>query len=114
MASVQTPVSDMLVTVKSREVQRGMTAEMQGDRAGARKHFLAAAHLELVLADDYEQSGEYELALRSRLSAGSCFWRGGEVQRARQQFDALVADNPDRAAEVREVVEDLMRSRPAP
>jgi hypothetical protein len=42
-----------------------------------RRHFLAAGHLALVLADDYEQVGETELAIRSRLSAGSCFWRGG-------------------------------------
>lgn len=57
MSSVQTPVSDMLVTVKSREVQRGMLAEMGNRQTEARTHFLAAAHLELVLADDYERGG---------------------------------------------------------
>ena len=31
MATVHASVSDMLVTVKSREVQRGMFAEMRGD-----------------------------------------------------------------------------------
>jgi hypothetical protein len=113
MATVQTPVSDMLVTVKYREVQRGMAAEMHGDQAAARRHFLAAGHLELVLAGDYEQNGDHDLAFRSRLSAGSCFWRGGEIERARKQFDALIADDPDRAGEVRDVLEDLERSHPA-
>ncbi len=56
MAMPSSPVSDMLVTVKSREVQRGMLAEMRGDRAAASRHLLAAAHLELVLADDYAQA----------------------------------------------------------
>ena len=53
MAAAHAPVSDMLVTVKSRELQRGMLAEMRGDRTGAARHLLAAAHLELVLDDDY-------------------------------------------------------------
>jgi hypothetical protein len=30
MAAAHAPVSDMLVTVKSRELQRGMLAEMRG------------------------------------------------------------------------------------
>ena len=45
MSTVQSPVSDMLITVKTREVQRGMLAEMRGDKAAARRHLLAAAHL---------------------------------------------------------------------
>ena len=56
MSTVQAPVSDMLITVKSREVQRGMLAEMGNRGTEARRHFLAAAHLELVLAGDYEQT----------------------------------------------------------
>jgi hypothetical protein len=43
----------MLVTVKAREIQRGMLAEMRGDRADTERHLLAGAHLELVLAEDY-------------------------------------------------------------
>jgi hypothetical protein len=54
MATAHVSVSDMLVTVKSRELQRGLLAEMHGDQTGAARHLLAAAHLELVLADDYE------------------------------------------------------------
>ena len=50
MSSVQSTVSDMTVTVKSREVQRGMLAEMGSKHEEAREHFLAAAHLELVLS----------------------------------------------------------------
>lgn len=45
MATVQVPVSDMLVTVKAREVQRGMLVESRGDRSGTTRHFLAAGHL---------------------------------------------------------------------
>ena len=69
MSSVQSTVSDMTVTVKSREVQRGMLAAMGSRPEDAREHFLAAAHLELVLANDYEQAGDMELARRSRISA---------------------------------------------
>jgi hypothetical protein len=107
MASVQTAVSDMLITVKSREIQRGMTAEMRGDQAVARRHLLAAAHLELVLTDDYERDGDPELAFRSRVSAGSCFWRGGAQDQARKVFEALTTDHPDRVDEIERVVEDL-------
>lgn len=99
--------SDMLVTVKSREMQRAMVAETWGDRVAARRHFLAAAHLELVLA------GDTQLAVRSRVSAGSCFWRGGEVQRAREQFGALIDDHPERAGEVQETVRELEQEEPA-
>ena len=72
MATAQAPGSELLVTVKSREVQRGLQAELRGDRAAAARHLLAAAHLELVLADDYAQAGQADLALRSRaLEAGA-------------------------------------------
>lgn len=112
MSSVQTPVSDMLVTVKSREVQRGMLAEMGHRETDARRHFLAAAHLELVLADDYEQAGDAELARRSRISAASCFWRGGDPDRAQAIFDALMAEAPDRVAEIGEIIRDLEQNGP--
>ena len=79
MSTVSSSVSDMLMTVKSREVQRGMLAEMQGDRSSAARHFLAAAHMELVLAADFDACGDTELAMRSRLSAASCFWRAGRL-----------------------------------
>jgi len=64
MATTSVMVSDMLMTVKSREVQRALFAEASGDREGARRHFLAAAHLEQVLAHDYDEAGEPELARR--------------------------------------------------
>jgi len=107
MSSVQSPVSDMLVTVKSREVQRGMLAAMGGQSDDARKHFLAAAHLELVLAGDYEQAGDAELSRRSRISAASCFWRAGETRDARAIFDDLSQADPSRVHEIQEVVDDL-------
>ena len=107
MSSVQTPVSDMLVTVKSREVQRGMLAEMSNRQTEARTHFLAAAHLELVLADDYQRVGDTDLARRGRISAASCFWRAGDPDRARTMFDELIQETPDQADEIREILEEL-------
>jgi hypothetical protein len=112
MSAAPAMVSDMLVTVKSREVQRAMLAEMRGDRHEAAKHFLAAAHLELVLADDYAQASQPELALRSRISAASCFWSAGQPDRARPLFDELLQSHPTQADAIREVVEELARDYP--
>ena len=79
MSAASSAVSDMLMTVKSREVQRGMLAEMRGDRDSSIRHFLAAAHLELVLGSDYDEIGDPDLALRSRLSAASCFFTASSM-----------------------------------
>lgn len=100
-------VSDLLVTAKSREIQRGMLAEMRGDHDAAGRHLLAAAHLELVLADDYAAAGESQLALRSRISAASCFWRGGDVARGRKVFESIARDHPERSATVQNLIEEL-------
>jgi len=97
----------MMVTVKSREVQRGVFAEMSGRSDDARRHFLAAAHLELVLARDLEQAGEVELARRSRIGAASCFWRAGEAEAARGLFDELRQSDPSRAEEIQELIDEL-------
>jgi hypothetical protein len=107
-------VSDMLVTVKSREVQRGMLAEMRGDRESSIQHFLAAAHLKLVLASDYEEVGDTELALRSRLSAASCFWRAGQPERARSLIDQLSQSDPSRSTMIQKVLEDLEGTNAVP
>jgi hypothetical protein len=107
MSSTQATVSDMLVTVKSREMQRGMLAEMSGQQIRARQHFLAAAHLELVLASDYECAGDAALARRSRISAASCFWRAGEKATARPILESLMESDPDRASEIQEVMDQL-------
>ena len=112
MSTVQTPISDMLVTVKAREVQRGMLAEMGGEQARATRHFLAAAHLELVLANDYAQAGQDAMAFRSRLSAASCFWRAGQVEQARGLFEALVQDYPAHAAAIQGVLAELGQDYP--
>ncbi len=113
MSPVSPPVSDMLVTVKSREVQRALLAEMRQDRAAAVRHFLAAAHLERVLADDYRQAGEGERALRSELSAASCFWRGGEREEAETLLQSLLRAHPAQAAEIQQVPAGLAREYPA-
>jgi|SRR6266850_6465069 len=114
MATAHVSVSDMLVTVKSRELQRGLLAEMRGDQTGAARHLLAAAHLELVLADDYEQSDQWDLALRSRLSAASCFWRAGQPDQARELFEAMIQEHPTQEQAIREVVASLEHDYPKP
>lgn len=107
MSSVQSPVSDMLVTVKSREIQRGTISAMAGQMAEARLHFLAAAHLELVLAQDYEEVGDSELSRRSLLSAASSLWRAEEKVESKRIFDELIQSDPGRAGEIQEIVNDL-------
>jgi len=112
MSTIPQPVSDMLVTVKSRELQRGIFAEMRDDRIAASRHFLAAAHLELVLASDYSDAGQPELSRRSRISAASCLWRAGKLAEARAELDALARDFPAQAADLQGVVADLEKSYP--
>lgn len=107
MATAPSPVSDMLVTVKSRELQRGMLAEMRNDATSAARHFLAAAHLEMVLADDYAQVGQSDLALRSHLSAASCFWRAGDTEQARKCFAILMQENPRQKAAIQQIIAEL-------
>jgi hypothetical protein len=102
----------MLVTVKSREVQRAMLAEMRGDRLSAARHFLAGAYLELVLADDYQEAGEDELALRCRISAASCFWRAREQETAERHFQELMQAQPTRAAAIQQIRDELARDCP--
>src|ERR1700733_3534682 len=113
MADESFPVNNLLGTAKSREVQRALLAEMRGDRAQAALHFLAAGHMELVLAADYGLAGDNDLALRSRLSAGSCFWRAGHANEARILFDSLVKENPARAVEIQKVAVELAQDYPA-
>lgn len=112
MSTTQSPVSDLLVTVKSREVQRGLLAEMAGDSEGAARHFLAAAHLELVLAKDYAEAGLDQLELRSRVSAASCFWRAGQTAQARQHFQMALEDYPEQAEETRRQITELEQHLP--
>ncbi|HZV06231.1 MAG TPA: hypothetical protein VE999_14225 [Gemmataceae bacterium] len=112
MSTAPALVSDMLVTVKSREVQRALLAEMRGDREAARRHFLASAHLELVLAADYEQAGDSLLSFRSQLSAASCFWRAGEREQAQRQIDNLRSAHPDQTEAIEQVQMELSRDYP--
>lgn len=105
-------MSEMLITVKAREVQRGQLAEMGGERALAARHFLAAAHLELVLANDYALDGQDDLAFRSSLSAASCFWRAGHANQAQAVFDELLQEQPTHEAAIRDVLAELERAYP--
>ena len=113
MPATTSLVSDMLVTVKSREVQRALFAERSGDREAARRHFLAAAHLELVLANDYDEAGELDLALRSRISAASCLWSGGDIEQGRQVLEKLNLQYPAQATAIAEVMAELAQEYPA-
>jgi len=109
MATAETAVSEMLVIVKARQIQRAMFAEAARNPGKAAKHFLAAAHLELVLADDYAEAGQERLALRSKISAASCLWRGGDVKRARTLFNSLIKENPDKAKVIKNTVAELQK-----
>jgi hypothetical protein len=99
--------NDMVATVKSHETQRAMLAEMAGDRNAATRYFLAAAHLELVLAEDYSAVGAHDLAFRSRWSAASCFWRAGQTHQAQSVFDALGKTYPDQLATIQQILPEL-------
>ena len=112
MPATTSRVSDMLVTVKSREVQRAQFTESSGNREAARRHFLAAAHLELVLAHDYEETGEPDLALRSRISSASCLWSAGQIEQGRQALEKLQTQYPAQAKELAQIIVELTRDYP--
>ena len=109
MSTEPSGISDMVATVKSREVQRALFAEMAGDRSAASRHFLAAGHLELVLSEDYAAAGADDLALRSRLSAASCFWRAGHIPQAQDVFDSLLKAYPTQTTAIQQVIAELSR-----
>ena len=50
-----------------------------------------------------------DLALRAGLSAGSCFWRGGQVAQAPSHFEALLQAHPSEAATIRQAVAELQQ-----
>lgn len=108
MVTAVSEESELFITAKAREIQRGMLAEMRGDRAAAERHLLAAAHMELVLAEDYAAAGQELQAARSKVSAGSCFWRAGEVERGRQVLEEVIRNYPMQAAAARNAIDDLL------
>jgi len=63
---------------------------------------------------DYEQSDQWDLALRSRLSAASCFWRAGQPDQARELFEAMIQEHPTQEQAIREVVASLEHDYPKP
>jgi hypothetical protein len=103
----------MLILVKGREVQRALFAEMAKDRPAASRHFLAAAHLEIVLADDYRSVSDEEMVLRSLISAASCFWRGGQPAQAERVFDEIRKNFPTEAGTIQELRDELSQDYPA-
>lgn len=112
MQAQATAVNDMLVIVKSREFQRAMFAEAQNDKPGASRHFLATAHLELVLAEDYRAVGDEYRVVRSLISAASCFWRGGQPEQGEFVFERIAREYPKETATVQELREELLRDYP--
>ena len=113
MATLEAPANDMLGTAKSREVQRAMFAEMRGDKKDAAEHYLAAAHMEIVLAKDHARANKKWLHLRSMVSAASCFWMAGQIDVARKYFRRILRNNPDRKKIVQEAVASLKKDYPA-
>ena len=97
---------------KSREVQRAQFTESSGNREAARRHFLAAAHLELVLAHDYEEAGEPDLALRSRISSATCLWSASQIEPGRQALEKLQGQYPAQAKEIQQLIAELIRDYP--
>ena len=73
---------------------------------------LAAGHLELVLAEDYNEAGNSRDALRCRLSAASCFWMGGESPKARLLFDETRVNFPAKANVIDATLAELERDYP--
>ena len=57
-------------------------------------------------------TGQPELALRSGISAASCFWSAGHPDRARPMFDDLLQSHPAQAEAIRQIVEELERDYP--
>jgi hypothetical protein len=107
MAIAEGQVSELLAIAKSREIQRAMFAEASRTPSRAAPHFLAAAHMELVLADDYAAAGQSRLAFRSHLSAASCLWRAGEAKRARALFNSILKKYPAKAKIIKSTVAEL-------
>ncbi len=88
-ASSANQISDTLSLVASREMERAELARARDDQKTAVKHFLGAAHMYLVLAEEYADNAQFELAMRSRKYAVSCFWRAGHELQARLLFEEL-------------------------
>ena len=93
-------------------MERARFAERSGDPEAARRHFLAAAYWEDVLAHDYDTAGEAALALRSRIRAASCWWSGGAIDQGRQALEALQEQHPAQATAIAEVIAELTRDYP--
>lgn len=113
MESESFPVNNLLATAKSREVQRALQAEMRGAHQEAVLHFLAAAHMELVLANDYDHAGESALAFRSRVSAASSLWRAGHPDQGRAIFNDLLKAHPAQVTELQRIQAELAHDYPA-
>src|SRR5262249_47802398 len=101
------PVCDTLFTVTSREVKRAILAEQRKDEESAVRHFLAAAHMFVVLAEEYADNAQFDLALRTRENAICCFWPAGHERQARLLFEELKQDNPVFAGDIDSIVLDL-------
>lgn len=112
MATVQSLIDEKLRSAKSFEAQRAMLAEMRGDDEAAARHFLAAGHMELVLAEDYRQAKKTNLVLRSFLAAASCFWRAGQSDKATDIFRSLVRKYPKRKKHIGMIEADLQQAYP--
>ena len=112
MAKEKVATRDMMVTVKSRLIQRAIMAEARRDQDAAVKYHTAAAHLDLLLADEYAEEGDRFLDFRSRLSAACGLWKAGQVEVARQQFATLPGQFPERARHIEICLEEMEQWSP--
>jgi hypothetical protein len=66
------------------------------------------------LPKEYQESGDGDMALRSRLSAASCLWRGREKEKAERILGELLQEHPSQAAAIQQVADELARDHPLP
>ena len=60
------------------------------------------------------KEGSERNALRSRISAASCLWSAGDIEKGRQALESLQVQHPVQAAAIQEVIADLMRDYAPP
>ncbi len=66
-----------------------------------------------MLAHDYDEAGEPDLALRSRISAASCLWSGGDIEQGRQALERLQVQYPAQTTAIAAVMAEPRREYPS-
>jgi hypothetical protein len=63
----------------------------------------------LVWAHNYDEAGEPDLALRSRISAASCLWSGGAIEQGRLALESFQVQYPAQTTALVQVMAELTR-----